>query len=1084
MYELLLEFAVVAGFKLPGKVASRRRRVAELARTRPTTEQESALLVEILAEALAYARKRDLFVDERIDADIAEAACNGYIEDAKHGAWDLDALLRQVELACPALAGRIDERIPDTSLTLRSRVISSIHSKLGEQDSVLLGQLEAILCELGSLNNRVATQQAVAKQTLATLEQLEQRARQRGAANGDTLAPMFHYRDQTLRQHREHFAGREAILDQLDDARKMPGTTVCVGPEGCGKSALLAAWTRPGPRWDNHDLIVHSISAEYPTRLHLLRSVLHQIRIVDENPTPVGFNWEENLAHIQEFLTRPEELARPVTIVIDGLDEATEAIPPLIAPARLRNGIHIVAACASATGQLPMHLRRWDEARTIAIGDLDEDDVLLAIQQHPNVEAARLADPTIVPRLMAATGGYAVFLNRILAGVEATTDITELLETLPEDYQQLVLQDLDRGFDARPEHRFIVALAVTANTALTVTEFVRACQAMGMDMDDFRLRQELRYQPASDCFLMRSDELRTRELCFQRVAKTHPGIVALQEKARQALTALCREGSQFAIRRGHEFPGDWMWEVGLQVNFRQEQIALVGRHGRFRFLEAMLQLPPFDEPGLVSALVERSSHWQALMGQPRVAKAFERSWADALEACKQLPNSWHADAWRLWLALKAPEHAKPILHAMHHGAASVAAHLQPNGSLLIALARIGVDIRGAPSEVLETMMELHWPHVEPAWVEGVTSFEYFWGEAHAPTVEHLQRRALVDERRGNGEASARRLLDAAMASHKTLGDFLQSVGSDVAARQQAHEFIQLMLRQEPPGWWQWVSPPSSTPVDERDVARCSTVDDAIDRLLYLVRDMATIEHIEPDNRELAGYEPDGNVHLDVEAIDDKIEALTIEAEAVGFPENESYQEELDRLHQERLDRIDDARAEAWRRDEHQTLARRRDGVLSCLETVLKEATPRQWEPRPLWMPELDASAIQAEYLVEGTEPVSPELMEQLVQRRQADGGGRGIKAEDCPRALAATAEYLINNVTDEASLMVLERDLVAAEDIHTAIRRHLNGEELTREVLVERLASRGFGKPDIARALEDGERIGLYWLDDGRYSSA
>src|SRR5262249_32722243 len=138
------------------------------------------------------------------------------------------------------------------------------------------------------------------------------------------------------------FGGRQDDLDTLDAFAAGPsGYALVTGPSGCGKSALLANWIfRRTERGD--PVAYHFVNRHHQLARHddTLRTLVQQLRYWRGQPGLAGGTGAELEA---TYLKLVEETPAPLTIVIDGLDEADGWAPgPQLFPHSLPSNVHII----------------------------------------------------------------------------------------------------------------------------------------------------------------------------------------------------------------------------------------------------------------------------------------------------------------------------------------------------------------------------------------------------------------------------------------------------------------------------------------------------------------------------------------------------------------------------------------------------------------------------------------------------------------------------------------------------------------------------------------------------------------------
>jgi WD40 repeat protein len=169
--------------------------------------------------------------------------------------------------------------------------------------------------------------------------------------------------DKIIAEHTRQFFGRDDQLTILDAfvADNPRGILVLAAPAGLGKTALLANWGRQrqaiGAAVAYH--FFSATAARTVQRADALRSLLLQVSLLRGRSAPT---LPDDPARLEDLLT--QELCqdaipgRPLIIILDGLDEAAEWLPPL-APAGLGRHVYIVVSGRANHNERPEYLATW-----------------------------------------------------------------------------------------------------------------------------------------------------------------------------------------------------------------------------------------------------------------------------------------------------------------------------------------------------------------------------------------------------------------------------------------------------------------------------------------------------------------------------------------------------------------------------------------------------------------------------------------------------------------------------------------------------------------------------------------------------
>ena len=230
---------------------------------------------------------------------------------------------------------------------------------------------------------------------------------------------------------------RPRLVDRVEEGAGK-GMVVVSGPAGSGKTTVLAAWAeqrRPSPAW----LSVEREDAE-PGQFWS--------RVLDALQTSPGVPAASSLAGLRppprmdrrfvaQLLVACEELAEPIVLVLDDLDQLSDT-PALASLADVtRRGLgrlHLVLS-TRAEAILPLQRLRLDGRLT----ELDATD--LAFDRTEAVGLLSQHDlqlrPDQLDTLLASTEGWAVGLRLAALSLHAREDVTDALADLSGDHRRV-----------------------------------------------------------------------------------------------------------------------------------------------------------------------------------------------------------------------------------------------------------------------------------------------------------------------------------------------------------------------------------------------------------------------------------------------------------------------------------------------------------------------------------------------------------------------------------------------------------------------------------------------------------------------
>jgi tetratricopeptide (TPR) repeat protein len=274
------------------------------------------------------------------------------------------------------------------------------------------------------------------------------------------------------------FVGRGSELGRLDQLADSlaPGRLVVTGGAGFGKTALLAHWLSP-----LRDAVVyHFFSVRHPeTRSadNACRNLLRQLRAYyhpDDPPRDLPSNPHDVRDKIMGLLKRGAQHG-PLTIVLDGLDEAQGPVQPSFIPSPLPPGVHLIVSGRDLEGE---YFRGWFEVGEprLTLERLQPQAVAEWLQQAENgVLAPLVEDREFLRQVDAKTEGYPLYLEALTAEMvheqRQEGNVRALLERSPKglrgyvgDQYRLLRQRQSR------EHLELFALLAVARGALSRPE--------------------------------------------------------------------------------------------------------------------------------------------------------------------------------------------------------------------------------------------------------------------------------------------------------------------------------------------------------------------------------------------------------------------------------------------------------------------------------------------------------------------------------------------------------------------------------------------------------------------------------------
>ncbi len=295
-----------------------------------------------------------------------------------------------------------------------------------------------------------------------------------------------------LRDYTREFAGRSSEMAVLDGylASQSRTALLVAGPAGFGKTALMAKWLER-KRAEGVCVVYHFFSqrAGLTTVRDAYLNLLRQVQGYGASGELSGDTSERSLrAALYETLQGWNRRAgKPLLVVVDGLDEADAAVPPLPA---LPDGVRVVASARADTEAF----RTWaDGSDVFSLTGLSRDDVRRWLSIAGDGQLAVLAaDDESVARLDRATQGLALYLrylvDDLLTTVRAGRPTAAALQLTPKKFSGYVreqMQILARDvFAKEPKREALRKLFAVLAVAVAELPEDDVCALTGFDVFD------------------------------------------------------------------------------------------------------------------------------------------------------------------------------------------------------------------------------------------------------------------------------------------------------------------------------------------------------------------------------------------------------------------------------------------------------------------------------------------------------------------------------------------------------------------------------------------------------------------------
>ena len=381
---------------------------------------------------------------------------------------------------------------------------------------------------------------------------------------------------ETVEKRHQHHYGRNRELDQMDSWLHGPKRALLItGPVGRGKSGLLTEWNRRLLVGDRISIFFHYISQNDNTNgtaLLYRRLIEHLYWEIEEVPP------DDNAADAESQLSALDlawsawegtKSKRPLLLIVDGLDEATEDIGPLVPDGeRIPEDVWVVASCRSGDGRQFPIIQKWAEKIGPELFDSWElppiDDPSLATWIKKEIgEGLPFEDRAfLVRRLQEITSGMTLFIRHVLADVKEAIaeqrDWNKVLYETPQDfikYLRIQWKSLDtlvsKQSDAHAEiGREMVLTLVAGRGPFTIREFKRLFKKdAGFEEPYLPALRWMDIQPSDDAWgeIYTLNHESIRYALKDRVGAEH------RERIRTFCEAAWRDGSPHALRHLPEY---------------------------------------------------------------------------------------------------------------------------------------------------------------------------------------------------------------------------------------------------------------------------------------------------------------------------------------------------------------------------------------------------------------------------------------------------------------------------------------------------------------------------------------------------
>lgn len=300
---------------------------------------------------------------------------------------------------------------------------------------------------------KIASGTAAARDGIARLEALV------GARDHDLKRTVDAVADRRAHLTARFFGRQVEIEAMFERFEQWPATlTIMTAPAGTGKSGFMARLADLAQR-RGFAVATHFVSRDHDATTEpedVLGHLALQLRAFqrkDDDAGPGGRldDTAKRLANeIDLHLCASRPYARPLLVLIDGLDEMAGRLPVPIPRRKLGSNIHVVVSCrAGGPADTPPTLLEWISGDTT--GRLRTIGGDATRQKLPPLDQASIAlwlagvlaktDPVetlpIVRRLEAASEGLAVFLQYLIEDIVAAREAGQTLDSIERDLADL-----------------------------------------------------------------------------------------------------------------------------------------------------------------------------------------------------------------------------------------------------------------------------------------------------------------------------------------------------------------------------------------------------------------------------------------------------------------------------------------------------------------------------------------------------------------------------------------------------------------------------------------------------------------------
>ncbi|MBV9864209.1 MAG: ATP-binding protein [Abitibacteriaceae bacterium] len=300
--------------------------------------------------------------------------------------------------------------------------------------------------------------------------------------------------EELLHDYTYLFVGRETELETIDKflLENGSGILTVTGKAGFGKTALLANWIKHSRK---KDLFVayHFFNQRYEvtrSTTNGYRNLLNQVfTYYDLAPETISIE-DRNLHEVlygilQERGARP---AKPLVIVIDGLDEAEQILLPF--QVSWPKGIYVIVSARADGEENPIYLADWSKkTKPLHLENLASPAIAEYLSHVGNGELIELAkDDQFIEKVERNTQGFPLYLRflseELINTAQSGQDVLEVLAKTPKEFRGYVKHQFgqlakDGGVKRNKKLRKLFSLLTVALGSLTSNEIT---QLTGLDV--------------------------------------------------------------------------------------------------------------------------------------------------------------------------------------------------------------------------------------------------------------------------------------------------------------------------------------------------------------------------------------------------------------------------------------------------------------------------------------------------------------------------------------------------------------------------------------------------------------------------